>query len=217
MKPRILISRSESSAAECYVAAMYEVGVIADSVYAPSSSEGYDGLILAGGGDVDPALYGEAVNGSDGIDRFRDDAEWRLCDRFIREGKPIMGICRGHQFLNVYFGGTLIQHLPSFEIHRKDGDARIHSTRTEEGSLAYRLFGGAPTVNSIHHQAVKTLGRGLIATQFCTDDGTVEAAEHESLPIISFQWHPERICLGRKREDAVDALPIFEYFASLLN
>ena len=124
MKPRILISRSESSAAEFYVAALYGVDCIADSIYAPTSAEGYDGLLLAGGGDVDPAFYGEENTASNGIDRVRDEAELQLCERFADQGKPILGICRGHQLLNVYFGGSLYQHI--------DGHTWICQTRYHE-------------------------------------------------------------------------------------
>lgn len=214
MKPRILISRSQNNIAEFYVSAITAAGGIADTAYAPESTDGYDGLLLAGGGDIDPSYYGETVQDSMEIDAFRDEREMRLCESFIKEGKPILGICRGHQLLNVYFGGALVQHLKNADEHREENGSRIHKTRTVNGSLMFRLFGKYPVVNSIHHQAVKTLGKGLIATQFCDD--VVEAFEHESLPVIGVQWHPERICLDKKRDDAVDALPLFEYFISML-
>lgn len=213
MKPRILISRSEGSAAELYVAALYGVGCIADSVYAPPpSSEGYGGLLLAGGGDIDPALYGEEIRGSRSVDRARDDAEIMLCDSFAREGKPILGICRGHQLLNVYLGGSLFQHI---DRHSDPNGAVLHSVRTEKGSVMRTLFGEYPPVNSFHHQSIRRLGSGLCVTQAC-EDGTVEAVEHRSLPIIGVQWHPERMCLDQMHGGAVDSLPLFEYFASLL-
>lgn len=213
MKPRILISRSENSAAELYSAALYGVGCVADSVYAPPpSSEGYDGLLLAGGGDIDPSLYGEEDRGSRSVDRARDDAEMRLCESFARGGKPILGICRGHQVLNVYFGGSLFQHIHR---HSDPDGAVFHSAKTEKGSVMRALFGEAPCVNSFHHQSVKRLGNGLRVTQ-SSDDGTVEALEHGELPIIGVQWHPERMCLDQMRSEAVDSLPLFEYYASLL-
>ena len=212
MKPRILIARSESNSAERYVAAAYGAGCIADSIYAPSVYDGYDGLILAGGDDIDPAFYGEAVNGSKGIDRLRDHAELKLCDKFIERGKPILGVCRGHQLLNVYFGGTLIQHIDG---HVSGENTVYHEVESYGESVMYKLFGKKITVNSIHHQAVGILGNGLSITQR-SDDGTVEAFEHSELPIVGVQWHPERLCLAGKREDAVDSLPLFEYFASLL-
>ena len=212
MKPRILISRSESNSAENYVAAFYGVGCIADSIYAPSISTGYDALVLAGGDDIDPTLYGEENQGSQGIDRVRDDADLLLCESFIKQGKPILGICRGHQVLNVYFGGTLYQHI---EGHRVDGEDMLHDTVTEEGSLMSRLFGKNPIVNSIHHQSVDLLGEGLLVTQR-SNDGTVEAFEHKILPIIGVQWHPERLCLSNKRDGAADSIKLFEYFASQL-
>ena len=213
MKPRILIARSDNNGADEYVRAMFGVGCVADSIYAPSpSAEGYAGLILSGGCDLDPSLYGEGMNGAVEVDPVRDSAELMLCDSFIKQGKPVLGICRGFQLLNVYFGGSLYQHI---EGHRSDGADMLHRVETVEGSLMYRLFGGEITVNSIHHQAVKTLGNGLRITQKA-DDGIAEAFEHQSLPVVGVQWHPERLCLKGKREDAVDSLPIFDYFASIL-
>lgn len=213
MRPRILISRSESSAAENYVAAMYDVGCISDSIYAPSFSEAYDALILAGGGDVAPSLYGEKNSGSTEIDRKRDLAELRLCDEFVKRGKPILGICRGHQLLNVYFGGTLVQHI---EGHSSKNKNLLHPTEAVSNGIICRLFGDAPVVNSIHHQAVGRLGDQLRATQLCRSDRTVEAFEHSSLPVVGVQWHPERMCHSQREDGAVDALPLFEYFTSLI-
>ena len=212
MKPRILIARSESNGADAYVRSMYGVGCIADSIYAPPVSDRYDGLILAGGGDLDPALYGEKINGSKEIDKKRDVAELALCEKFVKQGKPILGICRGHQLLNVYFGGTLIQHIDS---HVSNDSAVYHEVEAAEGSIMYKLFGKSVTVNSIHHQAVGLPGEGFSITQR-SPDGIIEAIEHDSLPVLAVQWHPERLCLDGKRENAVDSLPIFEYFASLL-
>ena len=128
-------------------------------------------------------------------------------------GKPILGICRGHQVLNVYFGGTLTQHI---EGHRASEGTCFHASETEENSIMRRLFGKTLTVNSIHHQAVNAVGDGFLVTQRSAD-GTVEAIEHKSMPIIGVQWHPERMCLANKQGNSVDSMPLFEYFAALIN
>lgn len=172
----------------------------------------YDGLLLPGGADMDPAYYSESNKGSEGIDTDLDDFQLDMIDLFMRSGKPILGICRGHQVLNVFFGGSLIQDLPEKAVHKwLEHDDNVHCIRAEEGSILNSLYGEHFAVNSAHHQAVKVPGKGLRVTAL-SDDGIVEALEHESLPIFSTQYHPERMCYQKKRDDTVDGGPIFEYF-----
>ena len=159
-----------------------------------------DLLLLPGGGDVHPRFYGQQINGSTDIDAARDGRELALVDEFLRAGKPVVGICRGLQLLNVYFGGTLRQHI---EGHSQiDGVDRLHAINTAPGLLR-TLYGARFTVNSAHHQAVGTLGEELQVLA-CAPDGTVEAIAHESLPVFAVQWHPERLCGAFTRSEAVD-------------
>lgn len=157
----------------------------------------FDALLLPGGGDMDPDFYGEAMNGSRNPNRALDEAQWAILDIFVKKGKTIFGICRGHQLINVYFGGSLIQHLDNTSEHQSsDGDV-YHSTVVSEKSFLSDIYGeGALEVNSSHHQAVKVLGDGLRPVQYCGD--VIEAMEHESLPIRSVQWHPERMENAKK-------------------
>ena len=162
--------------------------------------EGADVLLLPGGGDMHPRLYGQAINGSTDIDEERDARELALIDDFLRTGRQVIGICRGLQVLNVYFGGTLRQHI---EGHSQiDGHDLLHPV-CAEGGLLRELYGARFTVNSAHHQAVRRLGKGLCVLA-CADDGTVEAVGHKTLPVFAVQWHPERLCGAFAQPGAAD-------------
>ena len=172
------------------------------------------GLLLPGGGDIDPALYGAANEGSRDIRREVDEAQLALTDAFVRAGKPILGICKGQQILNVYFGGDIIQHLATAPLHRGENDV-VHSCLSLPGSWMERLYGRRYPVNSMHHQGVGRLGKGLRVTSV-SEDGAAESLAHESLPIVSVQWHPERMSFRRARPDTVDGAAIFRCFRSLI-
>lgn len=176
-----------------------------------------DGLFLSGGVDVTPALYGEEKIPLCGEgDTKRDSLEYLLVDAFIKAQKPIIGICRGFQLLNVYFGGTLYQDIAAqtgLDDHPYDC---VHRVRTAEGSLLHTLFGEEFTVNSLHHQAVKTLGKDLVATAYSVSGNIIEAYEHKTLPIIAVQWHPERMtCAERMSPQGPDMKPYFDHFINM--
>ena len=176
-----------------------------------------DGLLLPGGGDIDPVYYGEEMNGSDEPDRELDKAQREILDAFVKAKKPILGICRGMQLINIYFGGSLHQDLVTRDIHtRKNGNDSIHSVKSvEEGNLFEKFYGKTFNINSAHHQGTKKLGKGLKEV-LRSDDGVCEAVIHEELPIIATQFHPERMSYKQRRDDAVVGEEIFEYFKSLL-
>lgn len=177
-----------------YVSALTEAGAavrLTRNLY-PSLDCGY--LLLPGGGDIAGHL---------------DATESFLIQSFVESRRPILGICRGMQELNVYFGGTLFDRIPGHQAPHRD---LIHPTWTE-GPLQ-KLFGPVADVTSNHHQAVETLGEGLVAAQWAPD-GIMEALFHRTLPIIGVQWHPERQSYGLARHDAVDAAPLFETFLAL--
>ena len=153
-----------------------------------------DGLLLTGGGDVEPARYGEpALDACGEPDLWRDAAELAYAKAFIAAKKPVMGICRGLQVLNVALGGTLYQDLPS-QLGVEHPGGAVHEVAAREGSDLERLFGKRFLVNSYHHQAVKELAPGLVADAvFADDERIVEAFHHTELPIAAYQWHPERM------------------------
>ncbi len=173
--------------------------------------DGIDGLMLAGGADIDPASYGAHAHRCTTNTRpERDAAEIPLARRAVARDQPLLGICRGMQLLNVALGGTLIQHLPDASASGDVGAARgrghghhrrqlgsfedaDHDVRLAPGSLAARVCGGLThATKSHHHQAVDRLGDGLVATGWCVLDDLVEAVEVPAARwVLGVQWHPE--------------------------
>ena len=159
-----------------------------------------DGLLLAGGADIDPALYGQRPHAqTQDIVPERDAFEIALTRGAIERDIPLLGICRGMQLINVALGGTLTQHLPEHlesEEHRKvigSFDGSDHDVELLDGTLAIRVIGASRHgTKSHHHQGVDRVGDGLLVSATATADGLVEAVE---LPGRSFalgvQWHPE--------------------------
>jgi putative glutamine amidotransferase len=189
-------------------------GADCDALYLPAYGGQYDALLLTGGEDVDPALYGRDNTACHGIDRDRDRAEIALVRAFLAAGKPVFGICRGQQLINVALGGTLIQDLPTAEGHSDFGPGgadRIHPTRAASGSFVADIYGGRFVTNSSHHQGIDRLAPDLVAVQWA-DDGVIEACRHRSAAVYSVQWHPERMCLKYAREDTVDGAGILRWF-----
>lgn len=155
-----------------------------------------DGLLLTGGGDVSPALYGaEPAPETAGCDDERDHAEAALVHAAMAARIPILAVCRGIQILNVACGGTLVQHLPAVtaQPHLVIDRSRevVHSVELQPGSELRRIVGvDSLGVNSLHHQAVKRVGTGLRPVAWA-GDGTIEALEGQAGLVIGVQWHPE--------------------------
>ncbi|NBI10850.1 gamma-glutamyl-gamma-aminobutyrate hydrolase family protein [Colidextribacter sp. OB.20] len=184
--------------------------------YCPAPDLSCGGLVLCGGGDIESTLFGQENRGSNPPDRGRDRAELELFRAFYEAGKPILGICRGMQLINVALGGTLIQDLPPDQRARHnwaEGDL-THSVRARPGSLLHDLYGPSFQVNSAHHQAVDQLGEGLRAAAW-SEEGLPEALEWNERQIMAFQFHPERMSFGRRRPDTIDAEGIFRVFLEL--
>ena len=212
-KIRILLSGKSNL--QYYEDAVNGVGAMADAQYLPRIDTGYDGLILCGGVDVDPGYYHQPVAGSVGMDDARDQVEFALLKAYIAAGKPVFGICRGFQLINIFFNGTLHQDIPESALHRNGKDFYItHPVTAVADSIVGTAYGTDFSVNSAHHQAVGVLGDGLRATAFW-DHTYVEAFEHTTLPVFGVQWHPERMCFGQKRDDTVDGTELFEKFIAL--
>jgi putative glutamine amidotransferase len=160
-----------------------------------------DGLVLQGGNDVAPPSYGEEPLHADWHgDAVRDRYEMDLVRAFVATGKPVFGICRGLQLLNVTFGGTLLQDIgtqrPQALAHREIGKYEHHHHAVEfvPGTHLAALFPGRTraTTNSIHHQGIKDLAPDFVAEAYCPDDGLVEAVRWRGASFVAgVQWHPE--------------------------
>ena len=174
-----------------YRAALFAAGAAVATPDDGISPDGCRGLLLPGGGDIHGQL---------------PPTEQAIIRSFAESGRPILGICRGMQALNVYFGGTLFDCIPG---HQAPDTDLVHPTAAT--GLLSALLGPTPTVNSNHHQAVDRLGHDLVICQRTTD-GIAETITHTSLPILGLHWHPERQSFSRLRPDAADASPIFHHF-----
>jgi putative glutamine amidotransferase len=155
-----------------------------------------DGIIFAGGSDVDPALYGEAPHPTTNVKPERDAAEMLLLRAALARDLPLLGICRGMQLMAVAYGGRLHQHLPDVlghTGHRPTSGPKFgeHPVRLIAGTMCHKILGEEVTVNSFHHQGIADPGR-LTVAGWSPDDELIEAAEDPSRTFaIGVQWHPE--------------------------
>jgi gamma-glutamyl-gamma-aminobutyrate hydrolase PuuD len=159
-----------------------------------------DGLILQGGADIDPRVYGEEPGTHLGpIDSVRDRFELELLRGFAAANKPVLGVCRGMQLINVAYGGTLHQDLEAAGVashaHRVADlyDEHAHDLEFVAGGWLQSIYGDAQRarVNSLHHQGVKQLGAGLVV-EAVSSDGVIECVRHQDQPfLLGVQWHPE--------------------------
>ncbi|MGI4812677.1 MAG: gamma-glutamyl-gamma-aminobutyrate hydrolase family protein [Janthinobacterium lividum] len=178
-----------------------------------------DALVLQGGADVSPQSYAQTVTRPEWQgDRVRDMYELELLHEFIENGKPVLGVCRGCQLINVAFGGTLYQDIatdkPDAALHVSDDyDQLSHGILFPPGSSMSALFAGRTEarVNSIHHQAVHTLGRDLSVEAVSAADGIIEAVRHRTAPfVMGVQWHPEFHRAGGA--ELLDCTPLLDAF-----
>lgn len=156
-----------------------------------------DGLIMTGGADINPLCYGQPIHRLCGeVDDARDMFDKKVMDKAVALDLPILGICRGNQMINVYFGGTLYQDLTlkdSNVIQHEQLGSRGKNCQyidIEEGSLLYSVLGKKGFVNSYHHQAVDQVAPNFKVTATAVD-GVIEAIEHVSKKIYGVQFHPE--------------------------
>lgn len=151
-----------------------------------------DGLLLPGGGDITPAFFGQKNAGSKNIDTELDIIQLQALEQAVLYEKPVFGICKGMQIINVFFGGTIVQHMKDAKIHEyRDGD-QMHDTIIVPDTFLHNIYGDTLRVNSAHHQCLDKLGNDLLLAQYAEPSPTPEAICHKTLPIYGVQWHPER-------------------------
>ncbi len=197
-RPRIGITTSPRRGDDYYIPYRRAVEAVgAQPVDLPPGTTtlpGLDGLLLPGGWDLDPALYGAKPDPKVGpIDPELDDTELLLFGQARDQGLPVMGICRGQQVINVAMGGSLVQHLDGHEVRKFGRSHLAHTVKVEPGSELGRAAGESSLrVNSLHHQAIDKLAPGLVETAR-GEDGTVEAVETTDGLIVAVQCHPEEL------------------------
>lgn len=176
----------------------------------PGQADDATHLLLPGGGDITPAFFGQTDHGSHHIDTELDILQLDILTRFTAQKKPVLGICKGLQLINVHFGGDITQHIDTAETHRWIGRDQFHYVfHSDLGrrDFFYQLYGNSYKVNSAHHQAINRTGRDLVPV--CrAGDNVIEGLVHSSLPILAVQWHPERLPDGTGES-------LFSYFFSL--
>ena len=167
------------------------------------------GLLLPGGGDITPAFFGQKNNGSHNIDTELDIIQLQILEWAVHYHKPVLGICKGMQIINVFFGGTIIQHMNHHEMHAYHNGDRFHNSTIVPHTYLHSLYGDTLYTNSAHHQCLDRMGKDILPAQYATFTHTPEAIYHKSLPIYGVQWHPERFSpVGDK---------LLTYFYSLLS
>ena len=226
MKPVIAMPRMENSLLRCYMIYKYRqslrrAGATVKRFPLRTLDQHMDellqcdGLLLSGGEDVNPNYYGQTATEKCGkIVPQRDHAEMKMLEAFLSTGKPILGICRGVQLMNVYFGGSLHQDIKEiatcshYDFKRKNtGHHTV--TLTPNTKLANIYCEESFIANSLHHQAVDQVGKDLIVSAI-SEDGLIEAVEHTTHPFcIGVQWHPEHMSAFSKTQRK-----IFDAFAA---
>lgn len=196
-KPRVLIPYRNAGKVQPYLDAVRDGGAepVPVLVNPHVRLDGFAGLLLTGGTDVNPQLYGQdAQPETDQPDEERDEVEFGLIRAAMGKDLPLFAICRGMQILNVYHGGTLVQHLPS-GAHRKveNKAAPVHDVTIEPDTLLRDIAGiDLWRVNSRHHQLVDQVGAHLLVSARGKEDGIVEAFEQpDKRFVLAVQWHPE--------------------------
>ena len=155
-----------------------------------SLNEKPNGLLLTGGGDLSPCFYGQLNFKSQNVNLNRDCFEFFLIKKFLSHDLPVFGICRGLQVINVFFGGSLCQHIEQNNHCQIDGIDQMHANKSINGSFCQKIYGKYFLSNSAHHQKIDNLGKGLKVSATALD-GTIEAIEGKN--VFALQFHPERM------------------------
>ncbi len=201
-----------AAAGGCPVLLPPSEGGVGDDATATSVVARLDALVLVGGGDIDPARYGQPPHvATSGVDAGRDAHEAALLGAALEVDLPVLAVCRGMQLLNVIQGGTLFQHVPDVvgtDAHQPArGCFADVDVTTEAGSAVAKILGNSATVRCSHHQAIDRLGDGLVVTARAAD-GLIEAVELPAARfVVAVQWHPEEEGDTRPFRALLEAIP----------
>lgn len=154
-----------------------------------SSTYECDCLLLPGGGDIASRFYNQKETACFDVDESFDLKTFSWLAWFVEKKKPVLGICKGMQYINVWFGGSLHQDIKN---HSCPNEKFVHQIEIRPKTFLFQIFGKSLKVNSSHHQSIQKLGENIKEIAVC-HDGTIEAIMHEDKRIFGFQWHPERM------------------------
>jgi putative glutamine amidotransferase len=205
---RVLLAHGAKKPVEPYLKALRGAGLepVESTPEKPGDLAGCLGLVLAGGSDIEPARYGQPNLAAKSPVPERDLLELSQVEEALQSGKPVLGICRGLQLLNVYYGGTLHQDIG------EDHSLTRHGVRFAPSSKLASIA-RPETVNSRHHQAIDRLGKGLQISAWSAGDNIIEGVEDPSRPfVVAVQWHPEDLA----NEGDEEARALFAAFAAAL-
>ncbi len=215
MKPTVGIIKSSSYVYHLcadfeYIGALKKCGANVRLVKSTKEALQCDGILFTGGADITPSLYGETADKKCGKTNYkRDKKEYDIFNAFYKTGKPIFGICRGMQFINVCLGGTVFQDITDIQKETHKNPVKLfnnyHKVNIGKDSFLYEIFESETIkVNSTHHQAVKALGTNVKAAAE-SFDGFTEAIESTSHPFCKgVQWHPEHIIKNARQKALIE-------------
>ena len=204
-----------------YVRALQEAGTDSFVSLRVADVENCDALVLPGGGDIAPDLPGISQvyvdlkkNCLHQVDRNLDRVQLAILDRAVQRQIPVLGVCKGHQLIALYFGGSLYCDLPEAKWHEgQDGEDARHMVQIVPGSQLSKVYPSQIIVNSWHHQAVACPGKHMTVNAWWRGRHLViEGMEHETLPIWSVQWHPERLSGSMRTYGMADGEKIIHLF-----
>ncbi|MFN2364039.1 MAG: gamma-glutamyl-gamma-aminobutyrate hydrolase family protein [Halarsenatibacteraceae bacterium] len=191
------------------------ISPINDDEYLSSALDKCEGVLLTGGGDINPELYEETqLDSCMLVNSFRDEFELKVLNLALKKDKPILGICRGLQLINVYYGGSIYQNIDLLNLKKehfnldKEKDFIAHQVNINKASHLYSALNkNMIETNSLHHQAINKLGDGLSITAK-SEDGLIEGIEVQNKELVfAVQWHPEMMF-----EKYAEQKNIFSYF-----
>ena len=203
------------------IAAFAKLGCKAFLSLNPEDADDVDGIVFPGSMQgVNPKLWGAESQENCELNDELDRRQGVFLEKAIEKRIPVLGICRGMQYINVHLGGMLNQKIPSWQIHRITKPESYHQMHPMEGTFMERLFGEETEINTRHYWAVENLGKGLYLTALwhnpdSREEQVIEGYAHKDYPIIGVQWHPERMVVHGDPVQQENGKKMLEYWLNL--